>query len=109
MYIKRDRNNNIVAVSLEKSAECTELLDPSSTELAEFLQRCKAPEQQRFVRSDLEMARVMEDLIYLLIDKQVIRFTDLPAEAQAKLNTRDAMRKPRHAIDLLDDGDDLDI
>lgn len=109
MYVKRDKENNIVAVSLQASTECIELIDPSSAELAEFLERCKAPAQQNFVRSDLEMARVMEDLIYLLIDKQVIRFTDLPTEAQAKLNTRDAMRKPRHAIDLLDDGDDLDI
>lgn len=39
-------------------------------------------------KSDLEMVRVLDDLIYLLIRKGVIAITDLPPMAQVKLMNR---------------------
>ena len=54
--------------------------------------------------TDLALARVLEDLVNLLIDKSVIRFTDLPQGAQAKLlarqNTREALGRLRLMGDL---------
>jgi len=38
--------------------------------------------------SDLAMARVVEDLVSVLVDKGVLRFTDLPDAAQKKLLAR---------------------
>jgi len=43
-------------------------------------------------RSDLEVARVTEDLIYLLIQKNVILFTELPDIVQKKLLSREHLR-----------------
>ena len=42
--------------------------------------------------SDLAMARVVEDLVDVLVNKGVLRFTDLPEAAQKKLRTRQAAR-----------------
>jgi len=42
--------------------------------------------------SDLEMARVVEDLVELLILKGVISLDDLPSKAQDKLSRRQVWR-----------------
>lgn len=47
----------------------------------------------RLQESDLEMIRVLEDLIHLLIHKGVVRITDLPEAAQAKLSERSRARE----------------
>jgi hypothetical protein len=44
---------------------------------------------------------VLEDLIDLLVDKSVIRFTDLPPQAQEKLSARHSARLSMRALDLL--------
>ena len=45
------------------------------------------------LRSDLAMARVVEDLLAALEDKGVIKRDDLPAEARAKIAQREQMRQ----------------
>ena len=70
--------------SAENSAE----LDPA----AELLQ------------SDTDMVRVLEDLIDVLIDQGVIKFTDLPKPAQAKLLQRKESRANlANRLDLIGD------
>lgn len=49
-------------------------------------------EQQRFASLDAELVRVLEDLIDVLIERNVLRITDLPAEAQQKLFDRKHFR-----------------
>ena len=52
-----------------------------------------SPDAQEFLASsDLDLVRVLEDLVDLLVDKGVIRFTDLPGSAQAKLMNRKSAR-----------------
>ena len=46
--------------------------------------------------SDMELARVLEDLVAVLVDRQLIRFTDLPADAQRKLTLRRRARTAMH-------------
>lgn len=53
--------------------------------------------------SDAALVRVLEDLINVLVDRGVIRITDLPAAAQAKLTARDEWRSQMHTLSLLDD------
>lgn len=43
--------------------------------------------------TDLGIVRVLEDLIDLLVSKNVIMFSELPAQAQKKLLSRQQMRK----------------
>jgi hypothetical protein len=49
-------------------------------------------QRKLFFESDLAMARVVEDLVNLLITKGVLRFTDLPEAAQKKLLARSEAR-----------------
>ena len=63
---------------------------------------------QQLRQSDMDMIRVLDDLIQVLTSKGVIRITDLPEAALAKLKTRDAVRGELGGLDhLLDDGDKL--
>ena len=59
-------------------------------------------------QSDAAIARVLEDLIDVLINKGVIQFTDLPEAAQNKLMTRRQTRaKLSNSLLLLpEDGDE---
>jgi len=63
--------------------------------------------KKQLSQSDAEFIRVLEDLIDTLIDRGVIRLTDLPPQALAKLQERKLTRKQlRHGLDLIDDNDD---
>ncbi|HAU4329579.1 hypothetical protein P2H57_12585 [Citrobacter freundii] len=57
-------------------------------------------------KSDLEMVRVLDDLIYLLIRKGVIAITDLPPKAQVKLMNRANARQELGGLEQLLGGDD---
>lgn len=58
----------------------------------------KAEIRNRLYESDLELIRVLEDLIDVLIGKGVIVLTDLPEAAQMKLAERRNLRS--HLSDL---------
>ena len=55
-------------------------------------------------QSDIELIRVLDDLIDLLTDKHVFSFTDLPEAAQAKLLSRKNAREVLHNS-IIDDID----
>jgi len=48
--------------------------------------------KEKLNESDLDLIRVLDDVIDLLIKNQVISFTDLPVAAQEKLGQRRKMR-----------------
>ncbi len=93
-YVTRDQNGRIAAVHATQSAEATEKLAPGDPDLIEFLGRTgdSAGLQDALFVSDLELVRVLEDLITVLIDKRIIMLTDLPKAAQQKLAHRYDMR-----------------
>ncbi len=60
-----------------------------------------------WMESDLALARVIEDLIEVLIDKKLIMFTDFPEGAQKKLLDRRGLRKEFDLVeDLFGDGEE---
>ena len=60
--------------------------------------------------SDADMARVMEDLIDVLIHRGVIQFTDLPEAAQAKLlHRRKTRAQISQSLQLLPDSEPDDL
>jgi hypothetical protein len=98
-YVKRDAEGRITAVNLEPGAGLTE--EPAgSPELLEFMRRLE-PGLESLQQSDMRLVRVLEDLIDLLIARDVIRFTDLPLPAQEKLMERRSMRQSLGALNLL--------
>ena len=65
-----------------------------------------ATRENGFSQLDAEFVRVLEDLIDALIRNGTLRMTDLPPQAQQKLNERKQQRaRLSEDLDLLDDGD----
>ena len=60
---------------------------------------------EKLAESDQALIRVVEDLIDTLIGKDLLRFTDLPEAAQAKLLERRNLRHSVNALNLLQDDD----
>lgn len=60
---------------------------------------------EKLAESDQALIRVVEDLIDTLIGKDLLRFTDLPEAAQAKLLERRNLRRSVNALNLLQDDD----
>lgn len=103
-YVKRDDQGRILTIDLEPG-ENLEELPPNSPELLEFMRRVGL-DQGTLQESDMRLVRVLEDLIDLLIDRDVIRFTDLPLPAQEKLMERRSMRQTLGALNLLSGADE---
>lgn len=59
----------------------------------------------KLAESDQALIRVVEDLVDTLIAKDLLRFTDLPEAAQAKLLERRSLRRSVNALNLLQDDD----
>lgn len=115
-YVSRDIEGNISAVSMAANAACTEQLASSDTELIAYIQSLGLSnvnvtadsDEAALLRSDLDLVRVMEDLINVLVKKNVICFTDLPDIAQQKINRRRGIRSNiRKADSLIDDDQGL--
>ena len=107
MYIKRNAAGELVAVSKIAVSDFVAVVASDAADLSAFIQQQKTDEQFALEQTDQTMARVMEDVVNLLVEQGVIRFTDLPDAAQHKLLNRRELRGKRQGIDLLDDGDDL--
>lgn len=104
MYVSRDETGALRKVSREASPECREWLPGDDPELDRFLGRETAADP--LLASDLELVRVLEDLIQVLMDKGLISFTDLPDAARDKLLTRKSLRRRLNSVNLLDDEED---
>lgn len=103
-YVMRDETGRISTVKLEPG-DGLEELPIHSAELLEFMRKA-GMEQGALQESDMRLVRVLEDLIDLLIDRDVIRFTDLPQPAQEKLLERRSMRQTLGALNLLGGSND---
>ena len=109
MYIKRNTDGSINAVSQSATADINEFIANDSNELQLYAESLKSMQVASLEQTDQAMARVLEDVINLLVDQGTIRFTDLPDAAQTKLLSRRELRGQRQGMNLLDDGDHLHI
>ncbi len=100
-YVRRNAEGRIVALLAEPATDAPELLPASHLDVLAFLG--VSGDASAFGVLDADFVRVTEDLIYTLIDKGLLQFTDLPAEAQRKLEAREGFRSRRvhGALDLL--------
>ena len=106
-YGLRDESDKLIAIGERPLSPQWQPLDESSPELKQFLgaqqhnlqgqglqkqeqqgQKQQGQEQQALAESDAQLVRVLDDVIELLIEKQVFLFTELPQAAQDKLLKR---------------------
>lgn len=108
-YVSRDENGRINGISERQSRTAAEFLPSNDPDVQAFV-RGASPDtmRQRLSGTDTEMARITEDLIDVLITRNIINFTDLPVQAQKKLVARQKIRRNLSALsNLVADSDDI--
>ncbi len=101
-YVKRDPDGKIVAVFAGPGEQGVQEVPEDDPELAAFFNTHQpGAAQKEWLESDLSLARVLEDLIDLLIERQYFMFTDLPKAAQEKLLQRRGLRKEFSYVESL--------
>ncbi|MCV6589567.1 MAG: tryptophan synthase subunit beta like protein [Marinobacterium sp.] len=91
-HIQRDESGEILSVARQPDAQHNEPLAPGEPELRRFLASSDDALGQ-LQSSDVDFIRVLEDLIDLMINKDLIQFTELPDAAQQKLLSRRQIRE----------------
>lgn len=92
-YLQRDETGKVIKVSV-RSLMGGEVVPHSHPEVIAFLrQRGQDPQLvetalNELRRTDNEMARAVEDVIMILLKKNVIKMTDLPKPVQDRISFR---------------------
>ncbi|UVK98965.1 tryptophan synthase subunit beta [Pseudomonas sp. B21-048] len=109
-YVQRDARGQLVRVEATAYAEATETLPADHHEIqAWYANEVVETSLKQLKQSDLEMIRVLDDLIQVLTQKGVIRVTDLPPAAQAKLMDRTQAREALGGLSQLIDDDETGL
>lgn len=112
-YVLRNQVGKIIGLSenapqldASVSTEVWERIETNHPDVVQFMEE-KLNIASAFRESDIHLARVLEDLITLLVERNVIFFTDLPAAAQKRLNERQSMRKKSQLNNMIDESKQL--
>lgn len=94
-YIERDGEGKIIAIHSTPKPNACEEKTLSDREINEFLNKFENTDSHKELLSlsDMGIIRLLEDLTDLLIQKNVILFTELPEHAQKKLRERRRLRE----------------
>ena len=106
VYVQRDAEGRLLRVERAPFADMTETLAVEDEELHAWLAMREDVHERlsRLKNSDLEMVRVLEDLVDVLVSRGVMRYTDLPEAARNKLHARaDTRAKLEGLSNLLGD------
>ena len=93
-YVARDEAGNILAVYTEPQPGVDEALPVDSPELLSFVlgQDAEMALRAYMASTDSDLLRIIEDLINVLIDRNVVMLSDFPTGAQKKLLRRATIR-----------------
>ena len=106
-YVQRDAQGQLIRVEAVTFAQATDTLPADHHEIQAWYANAAVENSlQQLKQSDLEMIRVLDDLIQVLTSKGVIRVTDLPPAAQAKLMDRSHAREALGGLSQLIDDDE---
>lgn len=112
-YVQRDASGLISAIFKEPQQNARESLPDDHPDLAAFFggivpQSSGGQAARELSESDVSLIRVIEDIIDVLIDKNLLMFTDLPPAAREKIMQRKSTREQLSgAASLLDQEDRL--
>ncbi len=108
VYVQRDAEGRLLRVEHDPFEGMTETLAVESDELHNWLAAREEVKERlaSLKESDLELVRVLEDVVSVLVEKGVIRYTDLPDAARRKLDRRAVTRAEIEGLSgLLGDDD----
>jgi hypothetical protein len=101
-YVSRDDAGRITGVFDQPEVGASEEVATDDPALMRFLEDrgMASPDsiRQLLAESDMKMVRLVDDLVDLLIEKGVIKFTDLPQAAGEKYLQRQAARKQLQSV-----------
>ncbi len=108
-YVTRNKNGKIIDIQQGQSDNSEQWEQENTAEHKAFIKDNAMPDRakQALTSSDNEMARVIEDLVALLMEKQIFVYTELPEAVQAKLNVRKQLRQDLSPLDNLIDEDSV--
>ncbi len=111
IYIERNASGEIDNIEFTPADHREEisLHDPQLTEFIKHSADSDALVESVLNRLDLDMVRVIEDLIDIMIDRNLMIFTDLPEPVQNKLLFKRRMRNLKNITSIIDDNELLNL
>jgi hypothetical protein len=88
-FVERDASGRVVAVFTDSPRPGAEELPGTHPDVLRFV---FGEQAGKFIVSDLELVRVIEDIAAALIDRNILCLTDLPPAAMEKLARRTSLR-----------------
>lgn len=105
LYIERNSEGKIVSISQQGNKPDAEVKSAIDEELLQFL--AENGDSDFWVKilsiSDLGIIRILEDLVDVLVAKNLIMYTDLPVDAQEKIRERKKVREQMESESLVVD------
>lgn len=95
LYVERNDEGKIIALHNTPQQNATEQKTSVDQDVLDFLEQNATSEswQTLLTISDMGFIRLLEDMVDLLIRKNVIIFTELPEKAQEKIMERKKIRE----------------
>jgi len=100
IYVERGKDGSITALHNASNPAAQEQKSMMDDEVLAFFDSSDSW-KQLMAMSDLGAVRVLEDLIDILINKNIITFTELPEHAQQRIQERKHLREKIDSQDLL--------
>lgn len=100
LYVERGEDGKIVALHNASSPAAQEEKPMLDEEVIAFFESSNSWKQLMAI-SDLETVRILEDLIDILVRKNIIHFTELPEHAQKRILNRKHLREKIVSDNLL--------
>lgn len=95
LYVERDGEGFIIAMHSSPKPNAREEKSAIDEEILDYLNRTVSADSRKLLLSlsDMGIIRLVEDLIDLLIQKNVICYTELPEQTQKKIQERKRLRE----------------
>lgn len=103
LYVERNDEGKIIALHNSPNPNATDQRSSIDQDILDFLEQNATSEswQTLLTISDLSFIRLLEDMVDLLIRKNVIIFTELPEKAQEKIMERKKIREKYSSQSIL--------
>lgn len=100
LYVERGKDGKIIALHNASSPAAQEQKAMIDEEVIAFFNSTDSG-KELMAMSDLGTVRILEDLIDILIRKNIIHFTELPERAQQRIRERKKLREKLVSQSLL--------